>query len=400
MGSVCMPCAVNTSFIMLVFFLSLALVNSAFSQDDCSVFQEGSCPLDENNIVGLTSQVDNAAACQTICKYMYPNHECQFFTHFAEECYQLANCTFVEPCPGCVSGPLAPDFGSCPWPPMNETTTMEPTTVTDEDTTTELPATTTAEEVTTTEAETEPPTTMPTEPTRPACETRVGSLCAQEGNLIEHIEHIHDTSDCQAICQNHPNCEYWSHYLEEGHEHFGHCWLHYSCDRFEQEAECFHGDAHECRNVVPPMIGEPRPGGRKCYCENGANSPDVDDCGELPPTPLPCMDDFFSGVLCDEDDIGHIEGITDVSDCQAICQNHDGCEFFSHYVEEGPESWGHCWLFAQCRWVYDDECAGQFEDICNDWPLDVAVPFPGRRCGCFSGPSYPDLDDCSASDLF
>jgi len=363
-----------TKVTMFLSILSASLLISVKAQD-CSVFQEGSCPLDENNIVGLNSMVDNAGACQTLCKYMYPNQECQFFTHFGEECYQLASCTYVEPCPGCVSGPLEPNFDSCPWPPVSTTTSGPDTTTTPgEDTT----VTTTMAVPTTTEpaTETEAPTTMPTEPTRPACEVNSGSLCAQGGNLIEHIEHIHDVSDCQAICQNHASCEYWSHYLEEGGEHWGHCWLHYACDSFEEHAECFGEGDRECTMTPPFREPRPGPGGKKCYCQNGANSPDLDECGELPPTPIPCIEEFYPGVLCDEEELLEIQGIPTASDCQAVCQNHAGCEYFSQWFEEGPEHQGWCYLFSSCA-VWD---ASECNELVDQ---------------CFSGPAYPDMDDCS-----
>merc|ERR1719348_226882 len=382
---------------LLATFLATALAQ------DCSVFQEGSCPLEESNIVGFTNEVDNPGACQTICKYMFPGHECQFFTHFGMECYQLANCTYLEECPGCTSGPKEPDFADCPWPPV-DTTTAGPELTTTEPATTE-PATTTPAEETTTPWVEETTTDMPTTTTsRPECDVTEGVLCEDMGNLIEHIEHIHDVSDCQAICQNHASCEYWSHYLEEGGEHWGHCRLHYACDRFMDHSECLGNEAHECENVVPPvgLSGEPRPGGKKCFCQSGSNSPDLDECGELPPPPLPCLGDFNVGVTCDNpENLGHVTNI-DRSDCQAIYQNHIGCGFFSHYQEEGGEHKGHCFIYAQCDRFTDHECAPEWDEHCAFLPSDGtgAVPFPGRRCGCFSGPPYPDVDDCSYPEFF
>ena len=68
---------------------------------------------------------------------------------------------------------------------------------------------------------------------------------------IAHIEHINSASDCQAICQNHGECGFWSHYRQgEGHDHWGHCYLYYSCDR-TTDHECFGPEDHECREVGP-----------------------------------------------------------------------------------------------------------------------------------------------------
>merc|ERR1719237_1056688 len=69
-----------------------------------------------------------------------------------------------------------------------------------------------------------------------------------------------------------------------------------------------------------------------CSCQSGGPTPDLDECGDYPPTPLPCIGDFWPGLRCDEHEnqIEHITHIPSRSDCQAICQNHEGCEFFSH----------------------------------------------------------------------
>merc|ERR1719516_351785 len=98
-----------------------------------------------------------------------------------------------------------------------EGTTM-PTTTMPPVTSTTMPPTTT--------------TTMPaTSPTRPPCDVNEGQICEGEHNQIAHIEHINSASDCQAICQNHPECGFWSHYRQgEGHDHWGHCYIYTQCD--------------------------------------------------------------------------------------------------------------------------------------------------------------------------
>merc|ERR1711971_419247 len=219
--------------------------------------------------------------------------------------------------------------------PWTSTTTMETTT------------TTTMETTTTTTMAPSTTTTMPaTSPTRPPCDVNEGSICEGEHNLISHIEHINSASDCQAICQNHH--------------------------------ECFGPDDHECGDMP-----HPRPPGHKCSCKSGGPTPDLDECGDYPPTPLPCIGDFWPGLRCDEHEnqIEHITHIPSRSDCQAICQNHDGCEFFSHAMDHEGNN-GECWLHYNCDRLVDHEC----EDC---------LVRPGGKCGCFCGPKFPDLDDCS-----
>jgi len=213
-------------------------------------------------------------------------------------------------------------------------------------------------------------------------------ICEEHaGSLIEHIEHISHASDCQAICQNHPECANWSHWLEgDGHDHWGHCTMHTSCTLTRHE--CFAIDSHECEHINPIMRGPEH----KCQCQSGGTSPDLDDCGDAPPTPLPCIGDFWPGLRCDEHEntIEHIEHIPSRSDCQAICQNHEGCEFFSHYLDEHGEK-GDCFLHYQCDNLVEKECdAGCFDTGMR----------PGKHCSCFCGPAYPDLDDCSEAPAF
>merc|ERR1719244_1398775 len=92
-------------------------------------------------------------------------------------------------------------------------TTTVGTTIGTEGTT--MPPTTTMPTITSTSMPPTTATTMPaTSPTRPPCDVNEGQICEGEHNLIEHIEHINSASDCQAICQNHPECGFWSHYRQ------------------------------------------------------------------------------------------------------------------------------------------------------------------------------------------
>eukprot|EP00091_Calanus_sinicus_P023529 TRINITY_DN7996_c1_g1_i1.p1 TRINITY_DN7996_c1_g1~~TRINITY_DN7996_c1_g1_i1.p1 ORF type:complete len:305 (+),score=67.14 TRINITY_DN7996_c1_g1_i1:41-916(+) len=228
-------------------------------------------------------------------------------------------------------------------------------------------------------------TTTMMETTIPKCDVEDGVVCDDPESLIEHIEHISHASDCQAICQNHPECNFWSHYAEEGHEHWGHCLMYLDCLK-TTDHECFDEGTHEC----PPQpqhglflpIGqenEPRPGGKKCYCVSGRNSPDLDECDDGTSA---CADEFYPGFLCNEEEnlIAEIEGIPNSSDCQAVCQNHDDCEFFNYYVE-GLKGW--CQLHSSCSNFVEHEWCTEHH---------------GEH-SCFAGPKYPDLDDCSYPEL-
>ena len=111
----------------------------------------------------------------------------------------------------------------------------------------------------------------------------------------------------------------------------------------------------------------------------------ADECDDGTTTNDPsCSDEFYPGWLCNEEEnlIGEIEGISDPSDCQAICQNHDDCEFFNYYVEGHDK--GFCQLHSSCSNFVEHEWCREHE---------------GEH-QCFAGPKYPDLDDCSYPELF
>merc|ERR1719154_109125 len=243
-------------------------------------------------------------------------------------------------------------------------TTMGPETTINQETTTMQESTTMAE------------TTIA------KCDVNDGALCAGPDNLLEEIEGLSLASDCQAICQNHADCNYWGHYVEEGPEKWGYCQLYSDCPT-TTDAECYPPGAHECGPPAAEVFGDAtnlRPEDWKCNCQSGSNTPDLDECDSTTTDdPSPCADAFYTGWMCegasheDENVIQHIEHISEPSDCQAICQNHPECGFFSHYIEGGPEGWGHCFLQYSCENFTDHKC----------------------EVYCISGPQYPEMDDCS-----
>ena len=64
------------------------------------------------------------------------------------------------------------------------------------------------------------------------CNVVKGLLCdpLHEDNLIIEVTHLQTVSDCQALCQNHPECNFWSHYNEEGGEHWWDIYMIHMCD--------------------------------------------------------------------------------------------------------------------------------------------------------------------------
>merc|ERR1712066_867538 len=321
--------------VLLLSCLSLVKAQS------CTDFTEGLCPLSEDNVVGSTN-AQNVDECQNSCRN---NTECNFFSYIASQCFLLASCNTTEPCSGCMSGPPSPPISDCQ---ASTTTTMGTTTIT---TTTMGTTTVTSTTMgTTTMTTTTMGTTTTMETTLAPCDVTEGSLC--DDDVITEITHINTASDCQAVCQNHPECQFWSHWREEGPEHWGTCWLHRTCGWTTD---------HDC-------------GHRKQDCVHGAPFPDLDTCDDGQQH-LPCEDDFFYGFTCQkgpENEIVHIEHMNSASDCQAVCQNHPECEYFSHSSRHND-----CWLHYNCDKLEDHECR-EWEDT------------------CVAGPKYPDIDDCSS----
>merc|ERR1712110_744705 len=90
----------------------------------CGDFVEGACDLSEYNIIDHNRYTDTPEQCQELCRQ---NPECSWFTHFSTQCYLLVECGRSEHCGGCVSGPEdAPDFETCPWPPVPTSEQKEP----------------------------------------------------------------------------------------------------------------------------------------------------------------------------------------------------------------------------------------------------------------------------------
>ena len=124
------------------FLVSTLLLGSrlALGQEDCTVFKEGACPLEESNIIGNSGDATNAAECQVrivfmtsflsfviflipkrpkcffdsivcvcgqaMCKFE-PTGSCNFFTYLGSQCYLLARSSLPN-IPSCI-----PNVPSC-----------------------------------------------------------------------------------------------------------------------------------------------------------------------------------------------------------------------------------------------------------------------------------------------
>merc|ERR1711872_649586 len=150
--------AMRTLLLSIFLFSSSTFSSPVDERAVCGDFVEGACDLSEYNIIEHDRHTDTPKECQEQCRQ---NSQCSWFTHFATQCYLLVECGRSEHCEGCVSGPEdAPDFETCPWPPVPTSGPTEPpkTTTTRTTrrttTTTTKPTTTTKRTTTTTKAPT------------------------------------------------------------------------------------------------------------------------------------------------------------------------------------------------------------------------------------------------------
>merc|ERR1712123_461986 len=174
----------STTYITMRLLIFLIIAVASTLSQDCSVFQEGACPLSEEFIVGSDRFTDTPQACQDLCREV-AHSDCAFFTHFNTECYLLTTCDTVEACDGCMSGPSNPLLSDCQETTMGpETTAMPATTTMGTGTTTMGPEATTtmgtAMPTTTTIGTTMPVTTTMPETTTMA-ETTIAQCDVNEG---------------------------------------------------------------------------------------------------------------------------------------------------------------------------------------------------------------------------
>merc|ERR1711962_537864 len=231
----------------------LALLVACTNGQSCQDFQEGSCPLSEYNMVASDHDTAQPGLCQDKCR---SNEECHYFTHFETQCFLLKSCAFIEPCEDCVSGPSAPDFDTCPWPP-SPTTHTSPTPPTTQPTTEPTSAPTTT------------PTTKPTNPTTTSisgCDNFFpGYLCNWQHNVIDHITHLLYLEECQSICQQRSACRFFSFYKDEHFHQPGHCYPHWECAWLEHDNCRYYKGASDSSKYISCMAGPKYPSYYSCH---------------------------------------------------------------------------------------------------------------------------------------
>merc|ERR1712212_100031 len=191
--------------------ISIALLPGLLSKvegSDCEGFRAAACPLTESNILGFDNKQD-LASCQRQCQL---NSNCNWFTSYADQCWQLTDCSYLEICPECVSGPRSPPiFEECPWPPKPQ---PDPTTTSTTTTTT----------------------------TSQDCDVfhREESCDLDELNILEKLHDVRK-GPCQDMCRANSQCNFFTWYPTSGLT--GNCWLLEHCDSWEVCQGCISGPA-------------------------------------------------------------------------------------------------------------------------------------------------------------
>merc|ERR1712037_896599 len=209
-------------FLFSFFFLTPTSSSPVDERFVCGDFVEGACDLSEYNIIEHNRNTDTPEQCQELCRQ---NPQCSWFTHFSTQCYLLVECGRSEHCEGCVSGPEdAPDFETCPWPPVPTSEPTEPPVITTTRRPTP-PTTTTTKRTTTTTMKTTTTTTMqtttkaPTEPPNDCNDIHHNDHCDWDHGLLAEYHKVMVAQECQNICKGVSGARYFSHYNKGGDYH-------------------------------------------------------------------------------------------------------------------------------------------------------------------------------------
>merc|ERR1712088_869297 len=268
---------------ILIFLLASAFSSPVDERAVCGDFVEGACDLSEYNIIEHNRYTNTPKECQEQCRQ---NSQCSWFTHFATQCYLLVECGRSEHCEGCVSGPEdAPDFETCPWPPVptsgpteppKSTTTRRPTppTTTTTTTTTRRTTTTTTKPTTTTKRTTTT-TKAPTPPPNDCNDIHHNDHCDWDHGLLAEYHKVMMAQECQHICRGVSGATYFSHYNKGGDDYHR-----LADDDYTGVCGCFSRCENPTSKHCHHSCGDDfilRDGGW-CHCIRGPLQPDVSTC--------------------------------------------------------------------------------------------------------------------------
>jgi len=248
--------------IVVVCLLVVVVLLEVVRGQNCQDFQEGACPLTEGNIIQTVIPETSPSLCQDRCRSEISGR-CTHFTHFEDQCYLLQNCDSLTSCVGCVSGPINPDLDDCPWPPVPGSTTLNP---------------------------------VPTTSEVDCSGFQSGYIChSNKSNKPDHIKHIANPAECQALCQERSECAYFSHYHEWLGRHEGHCLLFRRCSMLDV-LNCRSPGSIYCPRLISDaehISAEEDPSAAlnadenaekveniKCSCISGPQYPDISYCNK------------------------------------------------------------------------------------------------------------------------
>ena len=131
----------------------------------------------------------------------------------------------------------------------------------------------------------------------------------------------------------------------------------------------------DCNNFTFVKLAD---GNTDCFllreCPTETSCADTQDCRFAltgPKTPSlinACCDEFENKTCGKEFEIDHFYGVNEVAECQGLCQDTTGCNYWSLHGDI-------CFLYSKCG-------------------------TPESCSSCSTGPVFPDIDSCSPTDEF
>ena len=129
----------------------------------------------------------------------------------------------------------------------------------------------------------------------------------------------------------------------------------------------------ECHNFTFAKFTN---GNTDCFllreCQSETSCVDNQDCSfaltgpKAPSLTAACCDGFENKTCGKESEIDHFYGVNEVAECQGLCQDTQGCHYWSLHGDV-------CFLYTDCE--------------TSEW-----------CSSCSGGPVFPDIDSCSSED--
>merc|ERR1711890_47455 len=268
------------------------------------------------------------------------------------------------------------------------------------------------------------------------CEEFTEAACElSENNIVGQNRFTNSPGECQVLCKAEPRCTWFTHFASQ-------CYLLLICGHSDVCHGCVSGPTTPAFDTCPWPPAPTTP-----TTTSTTTTPKTTIRTTTPTTTTPTTttsttttttkttttvpttttnnkdgcDDMHINSQCDWNYglITWYEKVMTGSECQHLCKNVRGSEYFSHYNEGHHADHGFCGCFSTCAWpstskchdscdtheVFSEELLGEGLDAGSE--LDSSELFGGevdippkefrhepRWCHCIRGPLVPDVDTC------